>query len=313
MKKHILLLILIIATFVMTIFITTARAGGVRGTVRDNNNGNKGYILIHSGDVQGQYNDVGTWIDIKDIPELKGEKGDKGDRGERGLTGSAGKDGIDGTKGDKGDQGEQGIRGIQGEKGDMGPQGLSGKDGIDGKDGSQGERGEKGDKGDKIKHEWEDTKLRLENSDGSWGDYVNLKGETGEVSQKDIKRIDINERRINENTNRLNEHEDRIGELEETDVNIMGEIDFIRKENLTVGVYSKYDIRHNEIPEVGLKITIGLGKSEGQIKREELEKRLENLERKLMMIGVEPTVEKTENGWQMSISEEDMPEVIKRF
>ena len=97
------------------------------------------------------------------------------------------------------------------------------------------------------------------------------------------------------------------------DVNICGEVEFIREKNYTVGVYGKFDVRHSEVPEVGLRITIGLGESWEQRKIEEINNRLKNLEKKLVYIGVEPKLEKTENGWQMSISEEDMPEVIKRF
>ena len=47
-------------------------------------------------------------------------------------------------------------------------------DGLIGPRGPQGEKGEKGDKGDKPKHEWEGTKLRFENPDGTWGRFVDL-------------------------------------------------------------------------------------------------------------------------------------------
>ena len=66
--------------------------------------------------------------------------------------------------------------------------------------------------------------------------------------------------------------------LEETAYCIRGELQFIRKENLTVGIYGKSDLRHNN-NEVGINVVIGLGKSESQIKREKLEKRIENLEK----------------------------------
>jgi hypothetical protein len=46
--------------------------------------------------------------------------------------------------------------------------------------GPKGERGPRGLKGDKPAHEWQDTELRFENPDGSWGELVNLKGERGE-------------------------------------------------------------------------------------------------------------------------------------
>lgn len=131
------------------------------------------------------------------------------------------------------------------------------------------------------------------------------------------KRQDItlndHESRIQNNSNRLDKHEERIGELEETQINIAGEIDFIRKENLTVGLYSKYDIRHSRVPDAGIIVRIGFGKSEAQEKREALEKRIVALENKLDMIGAEPRVEKTKNGYKISISEDNMGKVLKRF
>jgi len=37
------------------------------GNVKDSNNGYKGYILIHSGKIVGNYNDVGVWTDPNDL------------------------------------------------------------------------------------------------------------------------------------------------------------------------------------------------------------------------------------------------------
>lgn len=46
-----------------------------------------------------------------------------------------------------------------------------------------------GEKGDKPKHEWKKTKLRFENPDGSWGQWVELKGLDGRVMyQSDVPR-----------------------------------------------------------------------------------------------------------------------------
>jgi len=61
--------------------------------------------------------------------------------------------------------------GPQGEQGPMGPQGP------------QGEPGPKGDKGDPPAHQWRGTKLRFENPDGSWGKFVDLKGDKGETGK----------------------------------------------------------------------------------------------------------------------------------
>ena len=67
------------------------------------------------------------------------------------------------------------VKGPKGEKGDPGEKGEKG---------DQGEKGEKGDKGDLPAHEWEDTALRFENPDGSWGQFVDLKGEKGDQGEK---------------------------------------------------------------------------------------------------------------------------------
>ena len=278
------------------------------GNVKDNNNGNAGYILVNTGNQQGNHNDIGTWTDANFL------KGENGVDGVDGVDGVNGKDGVDGNKGDIGLAGKDGTNGVDGERGlrgrrgkigktgDKGDLGLTGKDGdvgVGGNDGAIGADGDKGDIGEQG----------IQGLRGLIGEQ-GIKGEKGALDKRQVEKID---NKINNNTRRLDNHENRIDTLEETDVNIVGEIDFIRKENFTMGVYGKYDIRHNEVPEVGLKITIGLGKSESQVKRERLERRIENLERKLNVIGVKPTVEKTANGWKMSISEKDTPKVLKRF
>lgn len=53
-----------------------------------------------------------------------------------------------------------------------GPVGPSGKDGKDGKS----IKGDKGDKGDMPAHQWDGTRLRFERPDGTWGQWVELKG-----------------------------------------------------------------------------------------------------------------------------------------
>lgn len=46
----------------------------------------------------------------------------------------------------------------------------------------KGDKGDTGSKGDKPKHQWDGTKIRFENSDGSWGQWVDLKGSGGGFS-----------------------------------------------------------------------------------------------------------------------------------
>jgi hypothetical protein len=54
-----------------------------------------------------------------------------------------------------------------------------GPQGEPGPQGDPGEPGEPGDTGPAPAHEWDDTQLRFQNPDGSWGDYTDLKGEPG--------------------------------------------------------------------------------------------------------------------------------------
>ena len=45
--------------------------------------------------------------------------------------------------------------------------------------GDKGEKGDKGDPGDPPEHEWKGTKLRFKKPDGTWGPFVDLKGQAG--------------------------------------------------------------------------------------------------------------------------------------
>ena len=87
-------------------FVSIIFAGGVT----DNNNGNTGNILIHSGTTNGA-NDVGTWTDSS---SFKGDKGDTGSSGQVGSNGSNGQNGEQGKKGKIGNVGKQGVQGLQG-------------------------------------------------------------------------------------------------------------------------------------------------------------------------------------------------------
>ena len=84
--------------------------------------------------------------------------------------GPAGRDGNDGAAGPRG------HNGMDGERGPPGSRGPAGRDGVDGKDGTDGERGPMPD------HQWKATKLRFQKPDGTWGRYVELKGEKGQPS-----------------------------------------------------------------------------------------------------------------------------------
>lgn len=101
--------------------------GNIYGTVRDDNNGNGGNIFIHSGEVQGGFNDVGTWTDIESIPELKGAQGIQGDTGNAGATGNDGANGVNGVDGVDGTKGTDGQDGAKGNTGRQGARGLQGR------------------------------------------------------------------------------------------------------------------------------------------------------------------------------------------
>ena len=90
----------------------------------------------------------------------QGARGEPGRRGRRGEKGVPGPDGIDGT-------GRQGEIGVQGEPGERGPRGPRGAKGL------------KGDTGLAPDHEFNLTRLRFRNPDGTWGEFVELKGEQG--------------------------------------------------------------------------------------------------------------------------------------
>lgn len=84
--------------------------------------------------------------------EVRARVGPPGPPGERGAPG------VDGARGEPGAKGDPGQPGAQGDKGD---------------------KGEKGEAGRPPRHEWRGTWLRFENPDGSWGEWVDLRGVPG--------------------------------------------------------------------------------------------------------------------------------------
>jgi hypothetical protein len=66
-----------------------------------------------------------------------------------------------------------GPRGPQGEPGPQGPEGPEGPRGP------QGERGLTGPMGPIPDHQWDGSRLRFEEPDGSWGKYMDLRGPAG--------------------------------------------------------------------------------------------------------------------------------------
>ncbi len=117
----------------------------------------------------------------------RGEPGAPGPAGERGAEGPRGAPGHPGPRGEKGEPGPMGPRG---EKGPQGPPGPAGPPGEKGDRGPQGEPGPVGPAGPAgptgpcgptPRHEWRGSKLRFEQSPGTWGDWTDLRGPRGPV------------------------------------------------------------------------------------------------------------------------------------
>ena len=102
----------------------------------------------------------GVGNDTAFVQGLRGKRGPQGPAGPKGDTGEQGPVGPAGPKGDTGEQGPQGEKGDRGMQGPVGPQGPA------------------------PAHVWDGTILRIENSDGTWDDGVDLKGEKGDTGEK---------------------------------------------------------------------------------------------------------------------------------
>ena len=140
MKKFLLITVAVSSL----LFASKVYAGGVT----DNNNGNKGYILVSTGENNGA-SSIGHWTDPS---FLKGDTGERGETGATGQDGQGGRDGIDGQAGINGQDGQAGINGQDGQagiNGQDGQTGVAGQVGEVGKTGDTGTMGEKGNAGDK--------------------------------------------------------------------------------------------------------------------------------------------------------------------
>ena len=97
----------------------------------------------------------------------------KGDKGDKGGTGNIGKIGSKGDTGDSGQRGEAGERGVKGNVGRTGKQGLKGVQG------QFGETGHNGLNGKPPKHEIAYNRIRFENPDGTWGEWLDIEKRDG--------------------------------------------------------------------------------------------------------------------------------------
>lgn len=222
-------------------------------TVKDNNDGNKGYILVNIGTKNGQ-SDVGTWTDPS---FLKGDKGNQGIQGLQGIgiTGANGytpiKD-VDYFDGVNGKNGVDGI-GIDGEKGDIGNDGYTPIKGVDYFDGLAGIQG---------------------------------------IAGKDVDPTIVNnlQNNINNANSRIDNINNRVSNLEKRQINIRTELKFIRERYLEVGLYSVYSTTRSTMAEVGLNVVIPIGESYQDREAKKVNMRLNRLEKQ---IGNSAVIEKT--------------------
>jgi hypothetical protein len=303
MKKVILI---VIGLFLLT---SLGYCAGVE-TVKDDNDGNKGYILINTGTKNGN-SDIGHWTDISTVPELKGEQGEQGLPG----IGIDGKEGYTPIKNVDYFDGKDGINGV----------GVDGKDGV----GIQGLQGDKGDKGEQGKDVDPETVTNLQNEDITLQN--NLNTETIErVNGDDFLNtmidntnlaVDNHSKTLQNHESRLNNHESRLGKLEDTQFNLRGELKFIREKNFEVGIYSKYNTNSNVCSEVGLSITIGIGNSWTERELESVNKKVSELQKSMEKIlqkagGNDIAVEKTQNKdgtTTFSVDKTGTMKILKKF
>ncbi len=184
-------------------------------------------------------------------------------------------DSLKGPQGDTGPQGPQGDIGLIGPQGDRGPQGFQGIQGVAGPEGIQGLLGDTGPQGDK-------GDIGPQGIQGLQG----IKGLNGkDVDPKEVKRLD----------DRINQVDKRVDELEETQINIDGEVIIDRGRRHEIGVYGKYDIRHNRVPEVGVRVSIALEDSYEMKEIDKLNKKLDTMNRRIELSNIE-TETVIENG-----------------
>lgn len=171
--------------------------GRVRPVFQGEYSSVKAYVVLDRVTLNGE-----VWECVKDAPAGTAPQdnsstfwvkiGAKGPQGERGLQGIQGPAGADGKPGATGPEGPEGPQGEPGPKGDPGIQGPEGPQGPQGEQGAKGDPGPKGDTGAAgpagadgaqglpPEHEWQGTQLRFKEPDGSWGQFIDLRGPQGE-------------------------------------------------------------------------------------------------------------------------------------
>jgi hypothetical protein len=252
--------------------------------VQDTNDGNQGYIFTYCGE-KGN-NSLGTWVDPKDVPELKGENGKDGINGINGSNGIDGRDGLDGRdginglNGINGSDGKDGTNGVDGQNGHDGQAGYTpikgvdyvdgkdGQDGIkgtDGKDGKQGEVGATGATGDKGT----DGKTPIKNID--YFDGINgLNGADGK---------DVDPKTVNEINNKIDNNSNHINKLEESQYIVGGVLRIKSTKKWDVDLFADYSTNRQMIDRSGIRFIYKVGESYTDRELKKINKRLEELEK----------------------------------
>jgi hypothetical protein len=256
------------------ILLTSLAFGGVE-TVKDDNDGVKGTILINTGNKNGN-SDVGHWTDITTIPELKGAKGDNGLNGKDGTNGLDGINGIDGIgiKGDTGDKGDKGDRGLDFDSTEVirldGRIDTETTDRILGDNllqnnlNTETKQRKKADRrlNRKINKVDKESIIRddIERTERIVNDNILQNNINTETSQRIVGDTNLNNK-INDTNGRINSVSKRVSDLEATQYVVRGELKFIRERHLEVGVYGEYNVGRSTCSEIGLNIVIPIGKS----------------------------------------------------
>lgn len=163
---------------------------------------------------------------------------------------------------------------------------------------------------EKYSSQYQDTRINknVKNIDINKGDITNNYNRTTNVNNK---HTEWNTRQ----DNKIENHENRIGTLEDTQYNLMGEVNILQGRRWKFGVYGKYNLNRNVNSEAGLKITISLGDSWEAKEIDKVNKRLQKLENKLKFHNIETeTVQKDKNTWTLRIKDKnDAKKVIRRL
>ena len=268
-------------------------------TVKDNNDGNQGYILVNTGTKNGN-SDVGHWTDSS---FLKGDKGDTGQQGIAGYTPIKGVDYFDGINGVDG-IGVDGRDGLDGTNGIDGYTPVKGVDYFDGLNGLSitGEKGNQGLTGENGKDVDPQIVTDLQNKDNTLQENINIEQFNrihlgndlqNNINSETTNRINTNNKlqdNINNTNSRIDDTNSRVSKLEGTQYNLRSELKFIRQKNIEVGLYNVFNSNRKTVSEVGINIVVGIGESYQDKENKRINMRLNNIEKKL---GATTVIEKT--------------------